>query len=82
MVGLSLVVTDERAGLLYCNYHTVITLVAHLYTEIIRQGLLEQSGPEMDQVIKIHKDLVFAGKVPSSFPETHGPFNHLYTQHA
>jgi hypothetical protein len=67
--ALGLVVNAEETGLTLANYHTVATLVAHLYAEATRSGLLQSTWSEMDLMIDMHLDEMFAGKLPTTATE-------------
>ncbi|KAH6676317.1 hypothetical protein B0J14DRAFT_476727 [Halenospora varia] len=71
LLALNIVVANEKAGLLLNNYHTVVTLVAHLYSEARRANILTLEWPEMDQMIEMHKDTMFAGTIPQSASEAY-----------
>jgi hypothetical protein len=71
LLTLYLVIGNSQAGLILGNYHTVITLVAHLYCEARRTGLMETRWPEMDLLIELHIDVLFAGKLPESAGEAY-----------
>ncbi|KAF4629354.1 hypothetical protein G7Y89_g8792 [Cudoniella acicularis] len=77
LLALNLVIVNEHAGLLLTNYHTVTTLVAHLYCEARRSELLADKWPEMDQMIEMHMDIMFAGKLPRSANEAYIRFQKL-----
>jgi hypothetical protein len=62
-------VYNEQAGLLLSNYHIVTTLVGHLYVEALRSGLLTMRWPEMDEMIEMHKAMMFGGNLPQSSGE-------------
>jgi hypothetical protein len=74
---MSLLVDNETAGLLLSNYHTVTTLVAHLYVESQRAGFLGAKWLEMDQMIQMHLDIMFAGRLPLSASEAYIRFTKL-----
>jgi hypothetical protein len=65
-------VVMEKVGISLCNYHTVVTLVAHLYNTVRFAGLLDNTKwTDMDQVINMHVSEVFAGKIPQSIEEAY-----------
>ncbi|KAI9053040.1 hypothetical protein LZ554_003310 [Drepanopeziza brunnea f. sp. 'monogermtubi'] len=70
-LALSVVAQQELTGLTLCNYHTVTTLVAYLYSEVRRAKLLDMEWPEMEQMIDIHQDTMFSGKLPQSASEAY-----------
>jgi hypothetical protein len=72
-----LVTANEKAGLILSNYHTVTTLIAHLYRETQRSGLLSKAWPVMDQTIELHFDVLFNGKLPTSAREAYIRFQKL-----
>ncbi|TVY81856.1 hypothetical protein LSUE1_G002898 [Lachnellula suecica] len=75
--SLYLVVGNEQAGIQLGNYHIVITLVAHLYSEARRSGMLDMRWAEMDEMIDLHLDVVFDGRLPKSAHEAYTRYQKL-----
>jgi hypothetical protein len=62
----------EKVGISFSNYHTLVTLVAHLYNTVRFAGLLDNAKwTDMDQVINMHVSEVFAGRIPQSIEEAY-----------
>jgi hypothetical protein len=65
LIKLGLVLDQEQAGIDLSNLHISTTLIASLYIEARREGLLDTKWTEMDQFVKKH----FGEKLPNSASE-------------
>ena len=61
------ILTDfEAAGISLANWHKSIWPTAHLYNAFQQTSSISKSWPEMDKLMNLHMDTLFAGHVPLS----------------
>ncbi|KAL8647235.1 MAG: hypothetical protein Q9210_005677 [Variospora velana] len=59
----------EAAGISLCNWHKSIWPTAHLYNALQQTSSISKSWHEMDKLIDLHVDTLFAGQLPLSAHE-------------
>ena len=66
LVSFSLLMDFEEAGIRLCNWHKSIWPTAHLYNASRRMSSISRRWPEMEELIDLHMDALFAGYLPLS----------------
>lgn len=69
LVSFNLLRDFEVAGISLCNWHKSIWPTAHLYNALQRTSSITTLWPEMDELINLHLNTLFAGQVPLSAHE-------------
>ncbi len=66
LVSFSMLTDFEAAGIGLCNWHKSIWPTAHLYNALQQTSSISKSWPEMEELIDLHMDALFAGQIPLS----------------
>ena len=66
LASFSLLTDFETAGISLSNWHKSIWPTAHLYNALQQTSRISKSWPEMEELIDLHVDTLFAGQVPLS----------------
>ena len=66
LVSFSLLTDFEAAGISLCNWHKSIWPTAHLYNALQKTSSLSKTWPEMEELMDLHMDALFAGQLPLS----------------
>lgn len=61
---LKLAVLQEEAGIDLANHHMSIMAVAHLYNALRKLQLTSIEWPEMERIIELHSQALFANDIP------------------
>ncbi|KAI4174144.1 MAG: hypothetical protein LQ343_002479 [Gyalolechia ehrenbergii] len=69
LVSFGMLTDYEAAGVSLCNWHKSIWPTAHLYNALQRTSTTSKPWQEMDKLINLHMDTLFAGQVPLSAHE-------------
>ncbi|KAL8689263.1 MAG: hypothetical protein Q9224_004679 [Gallowayella concinna] len=69
LVSFNLLTDFEAAGISLCNWHKSIWPTAHLYNALQQTSSISKSWPEMDELIDLHMNPLFADHVPLSAHE-------------
>lgn len=56
----------EASGISLCNWHKSIWPTAHLYNALQQMSRISKTWPEMEELIDLHMDALFAGHLPLS----------------
>ena len=66
LVSFSLLTDFEASGISLCNWHKSIWPTAHLYNALQQTSSISKTWPEMEELIDLHMDALFAGYLPLS----------------
>lgn len=66
LVSFSMLTDFEAAGISLCNWHKSIWPTAHLYNALQQTSSISKTWPEMEELIDLHMDALFAGQLPLS----------------
>lgn len=66
LVSFSISTNFEAAGIALCNRHQGLWPTAHLYNAVQRTSNISKAWPEMEELIDLHMDALFAGQLPLS----------------
>ncbi|KAL9011045.1 MAG: hypothetical protein Q9173_004081 [Seirophora scorigena] len=69
VVSFGILTDYEAAGISLCNWHKSIWPTAHLYSALQQTSSISKSWQEMDKLIDLHMDTLFAGQIPLSAHE-------------
>ncbi|KAI4131242.1 MAG: hypothetical protein LQ338_001336 [Usnochroma carphineum] len=69
LVSFAMLTDYETAGISLCNWHKSIWPTAHLYNALQQTSTISKSWPEMEELIDLHMDTLFAGQIPLSAHE-------------
>ncbi|KAL8811883.1 MAG: hypothetical protein Q9200_001438 [Gallowayella weberi] len=74
LVSFNLLTDFEAAGISLCNWHKSIWPTAHLYNALRQMSSISKSWPEMDELIELHMNPLFADHIPLSAHEVYVRF--------
>lgn len=66
LVSFGLLTDFETSGISLCNWHKSIWPTAHLYNALQQTSSISKTWPEMEELIDLHMDDLFAGYLPLS----------------
>lgn len=66
LVSFSMLTDFEASGISLCNWHKSIWPTAHLYNALQQTSSISRTWPEMEELIDLHMDALFAGQIPLS----------------
>ena len=66
LVSFSLLTDFEASGISLCNWHKSIWPTAHLYNALQKTSRISKTWPEMEELMDLHMDTLFAGHLPLS----------------
>ena len=66
LVSFSMLTDFEASGISLCNWHKSIWPTAHLYNALRQTSSISRTWPEMEELIDLHMDALFAGQLPLS----------------
>lgn len=66
IVSFSILTDFEAAGISLSNWHKSIWPTAHLYNALQQSSGISRSWPEMDKLIDLHMNALFADQIPLS----------------
>lgn len=66
LVSFSMLTDFEASGISLCNWHKSIWPTAHLYNALRQTSSISKTWPEMEELIDLHMDALFAGYLPLS----------------
>ena len=66
IVSFSMLTDFEASGISLCNWHKSIWPTAHLYNALQQTSRISKTWPEMEELMDLHMDTLFAGHVPLS----------------
>lgn len=69
LVSFSMLTDFEASGISLCNWHKTIWPTAHLYNALQQKSSISKTWPEMEGLIDLHMDALFAGHLPLSANE-------------
>ncbi|KAI4174861.1 MAG: hypothetical protein LQ348_006288 [Seirophora lacunosa] len=69
VVSFGILTDYEAAGISLCNWHKTIWPTAHLYSALQQTSSISKSWQDMDKLIDLHMDTLFAGQIPLSAHE-------------
>ena len=74
-LAFNLVADMEEVSITLANHHLTIFAVSHLYNVLQQMGFLEGRWPEMDYLIRLQIEPLFAGQLPTTAIEFHSRFS-------
>ena len=69
LVSFHMLTNFETSGISLCNWHKSIWPSAHLYNALLQTSSISKTWPEMEDLINLHMDALFAGHLPLSANE-------------
>lgn len=66
LLSFSMLTDFEASGISLCNWHKSIWPTAHLYNALQQTSSISKSWPEMEELMDLHMDALFAGHLPLS----------------
>lgn len=66
LVSFSILTDFEASGISLCNWHKSIWPTAHLYNALQQTSRISKTWPEMEELMDLHMDTLFAGHLPLS----------------
>ena len=66
LVSFSMLTDFEASGISLCNWHKSIWPTAHLYNALQQTSRISKTWPEMEELMDLHMDALFAGHLPLS----------------
>ena len=69
LVSFSILTDFEASGISLCNWHKSIWPTAHLYNALQQTSSISKTWPEMEELMDLHMDALFAGQLPLSAHE-------------
>lgn len=66
LVSFSMLTDFEASGISLCNWHKSIWPTAHLYNALQQTSSISNTWPEMEELMDLHMDALFAGHLPLS----------------
>lgn len=66
LVSFSILTDFEASGISLCNWHKSIWPTAHLYNALQQSSRISKTWPEMEELMDLHMDALFAGQLPLS----------------
>ena len=66
LVSFSMLTDFEASGIGLCNWHKSIWPTAHLYNALQQSTSISETWPEMEELIDLHMDALFADHLPLS----------------
>ena len=66
LVSFGMLTDFEASGISLCNWHKSIWPTAHLYNALQQTSSISKTWPEMEELIDLHMDALFAGYLPLS----------------
>ena len=66
LVSFSILTDFEASGISLCNWHKSIWPTAHLYNALQQTSRISKTWPEMEELMDLHMDALFAGQLPLS----------------
>lgn len=66
LVSFSILTDFEASGISLCNWHKSIWPTAHLYNALRQTSRISKTWPEMEDLMDLHMDSLFAGHLPLS----------------
>ena len=66
LVSFSILTDFEASGISLCNWHKSIWPTAHLYNALQQTSRISKAWPEMEELMDLHMDALFAGQLPLS----------------
>ena len=70
IVSFSMLTDFEASGISLCNWHKSIWPTAHLYNALQQTSRISKTWPEMEELMDLHMDAMFAGHLPLSAYES------------
>ncbi|KAG8526668.1 uncharacterized protein KY384_008097 [Bacidia gigantensis] len=74
LVSFNMLTDFEASGIALCNWHKSIWPSAHLYHALRQTSSISKPWPEMEELMDLHMDSLFAGCLPLSAYEFHVRF--------
>ena len=66
LISFSMLTDFEASGISLCNWHKSIWPTAHLYNALQQTSRISKTWPEMEELMDLHMDTLFAGHLPLS----------------